>query len=107
MGILLSTAFGNPWDYLNGKSYEFGINAGNANKVIGGIYNFAYTVVATMTIVMILSALVGMIIASSPRGRTQGKETMMNRFVVLFLLGCVPGFLTLIMTILNIIFGIQ
>lgn len=107
MGMLLSTSFGNPWDYLNGKSYAFEINAGNANKVIGGIYNFAHTVIATMAIVMILTALVGMIVASSPKERTQGKEAMMNRFVVLFLLGCVPGFLTLIMTIFNIIFGIQ
>lgn len=98
---------GNPWDYLNGTKYAFGIDAGNANKTIGGIYNFIYATVCTLTVVLIVAAIVSMIFSTSPKGFSEGKEALKKRFIVLIILGCASGFLTLLMTCLNIIFGIS
>lgn len=103
--ILLS--IGNPWDYLNGTSYAFGIDAGGANKAVGGVYNLFYVGVAGLTIVLIAAAIVGMIAASSPQAFSQGKETLKKRFLILLILGCASGFLTFVMTIFNNIFGIS
>lgn len=106
MCIWILNTIGNPWDYLNGTEYGFGIDAGNANQVIVAVYNLFYAGTGTLAIVLIMSALVAMLFASSPQERAQGKDSLIKRFMILFILGCAAGFLTFLMMILNKIFGI-
>ncbi len=98
---------GNPWDYLNGTSHAFGISAGGADKVIVGMYNYFYAVVASLSVILILASVVEMILALSSQKRAQAKEKMFNRFLVLFLLGFASGFLTFLMKMCDLLFGIS
>lgn len=104
--ILLTINLGNPWDYLNGTSYKFGIDAGNANTVITAIYLIIRDGALAIATILILASFVSMIWAPNSQERAAAKKGMEHRFVVLFILGASSALLSLLMTLCNKFFGI-
>ena len=108
MGILLSgSGLSDPWDYLNGTSIDFGIGGTNADSVLIAIYNIIREAGLVIAVVLIAIAVLGMIFAGNAQERAAAKNGMFQRFGVLFLIGGATGFLSLLMNILNMVFGIS
>ena len=106
-GILLDITIGDPWDYLNGTSIDFGINAGNADPVMIAIYNFIQGAAITITAILILAALICILFSGNSQERATAKHTLQTRVVVLIALASATGILSLVMGLCNEFFGIS
>lgn len=108
MGTLFSlAAIGDPWDYLNGTSYSFGLDAGDANTVLTAIFLFVQNAALAVAVILIFTSIFGMIWSSNnTQERAQGKKCVQERLFALFIIGSASGILTLLMTVCNLLFGI-
>lgn len=103
---ILTSSFGNPWDYLNGTSHDFGLDAGNANNVMTAAYLYLRNAALVIAIILILASLVSMIWSKSAQDRAQSKNGLVQRLGVVVVIGASSALLTFLMTILNVLFGI-
>ena len=105
-GILLDITIGDPWDYLNGTSIDFGINAGNADSVMIAIYNLIQGTAISITAILILCALITLALGKNSQEMSAAKKGLRDRVGALLIIAASTGILSLIMAICNEFFGI-
>lgn len=106
MRKLILTSIGNPWDYLNGTNYAFGIDAGEGNSLLTAGYLLVRNVVLVIACLLVLSSIAGMIWAKNSQDRAQGKSGLMQRLGVVLIVGASAGVMTFLMTLCNLFFGV-
>ncbi len=107
MGILLDTTLRDPWEYLNGTAIKFGIDARNGNTILVAMYLFLRKGTLLVACVLVLASIIGMIVSGNAQERTANKNAVMQRLLVVFLIGAASGFLSFLMTVLGEIFGVN
>ncbi len=95
-----------PWDYLDGTSVPFSVDAGNATSGLSAFYSYIQMTGLGVSIVLIVSAIVGIIYTSNAQNRAQRKQVVYRRFFAMLLIGLSTSILTLLMTLCNTIFGV-
>lgn len=96
-----------PWDYLNGTEIEFKIDGGAAQGDLVALYNFLCVMGLGISVVLILAAIVEIVYTSSAQNRAQRKQVLTKRVGTMLAIGMATSFLTLLMTLCNILFGVS
>lgn len=108
MRVLLEVAtLGNPWDYLNGTEYKFGLDAGGARNVLTAIYLFMQEAGLVLGLVLIVGSICGMIYTRNAQEKAAMKKSVYQRLMTIMLISAGSGILTFIMAVLNQFFGIS